>query len=125
MHGLDASALHDWDRYRPRTMGRGRRGRVIVRDQRYYDRVCGRADLFPARFFAACRPTRLAIAALIDGLCHAELVLLIPLTAYSIRFFEDATRNREINDVVTSEIAQLNGSELVELPSHKQGTNWT
>ena len=49
------------------------------------------------------------------------LVLLIPLTAYSIRFFEDATRNREINDVVTSEIARLNGSELVELSVAQAG----
>ena len=43
------------------------------------------------------------------------LVLLIPLTYYSVQFFEAASQNREINDVVKSQVAQMNGAELVEL----------
>ena len=42
------------------------------------------------------------------------LILLIPLTYYSVRFFEDANQNREINDIVKSQVMQLNGTELVE-----------
>lgn len=54
-------------------------------------------------------PRSLVISALLT------LALLIPLTYYSIQFFEEASQNREINDVVKSQIAQLNGAELVEL----------
>jgi uncharacterized hydrophobic protein (TIGR00271 family) len=43
------------------------------------------------------------------------LFLLIPLSFYSIKFVNEANENRRINEVVTAEIAQMNGSELVEL----------
>ena len=43
------------------------------------------------------------------------LALLIPLTYYSVRFFGEASQNREINDVVKSQVVRLNGAELVEL----------
>ena len=43
------------------------------------------------------------------------LVLLIPLSYYSVQFFEAASQNREINDIVRSQVGQMNGAELVEL----------
>lgn len=42
------------------------------------------------------------------------LSLLIPLSLYSIRFFNEANENRRINEVVTKQVSQINGSELVE-----------
>jgi uncharacterized hydrophobic protein (TIGR00271 family) len=54
-------------------------------------------------------PRSLVISAILT------LVLLIPLTYYSVRFFSEASQNREINDVVKSQIVRLNGAELVEL----------
>lgn len=43
------------------------------------------------------------------------LVLLIPLTFYSVKFFNEATENRKINNVVAEEIGKINKSELVDL----------
>ncbi len=43
------------------------------------------------------------------------IILLIPLSLYSIKFFNEASENRRINEVVRSEVAQLNGAELTEL----------
>lgn len=43
------------------------------------------------------------------------MVLLIPLSFYSIKFFNEANRNRLVNEVVASEVARMNGSELVDL----------
>jgi len=43
------------------------------------------------------------------------LVLLIPLTIYSVKFFNDASENRKINEIVAAEVKRMNGSELVEL----------
>ena len=43
------------------------------------------------------------------------LVLLIPLSFYSIKFFNEASQNRLINDVVAAEVARMPGAELVEL----------
>ncbi len=43
------------------------------------------------------------------------LVLLIPLTYYSIRFFHEATNNRMINQVVNSEVQKLYNAEVVEM----------
>jgi uncharacterized hydrophobic protein (TIGR00271 family) len=42
------------------------------------------------------------------------LSLLIPLSLYSIKFFNEANENRRINDVVVKQVSRLNGSELVE-----------
>jgi len=54
-------------------------------------------------------PQSLIIAAVLT------LALLIPLTLYSVKFFNEASENRNINDVVRREVANLNGSELTEL----------
>jgi uncharacterized hydrophobic protein (TIGR00271 family) len=43
------------------------------------------------------------------------LVLLVPLSLYSIKFFNEANENRRINEVVGAEVEHVNGSELVEL----------
>jgi uncharacterized membrane protein len=43
------------------------------------------------------------------------LVLLFPLSFYSIKFFNEANENRMINDVVAAEVSQMNGADLVEL----------
>jgi uncharacterized hydrophobic protein (TIGR00271 family) len=43
------------------------------------------------------------------------IVLLIPLSFYSIKFFNEASENRMINEVVAAEVSHMNGSELVEL----------
>ncbi|MBK8783137.1 MAG: DUF389 domain-containing protein [Anaerolineales bacterium] len=53
-------------------------------------------------------PRTLVISALIT------LTLLVPLTYYSVQFFQQATENRQINEVVSAEVAQLN-AELVEM----------
>lgn len=44
-----------------------------------------------------------------------ELLLLVPLTYYSYRFFREATENRLINTVVAAEVQKLNDAELVDL----------
>ncbi len=43
------------------------------------------------------------------------LSLLIPLSLYSVKFFNEANENRRINDVVKSEVMSVNGAELIEL----------
>jgi uncharacterized hydrophobic protein (TIGR00271 family) len=43
------------------------------------------------------------------------LALLVPLSLYSIKFFNEANLNRRINEVVTQQVSRINGSELVEL----------
>lgn len=43
------------------------------------------------------------------------LILLLPLTYYSIRFFRDASNNRLINQVVNSEVSKFYNAELVEI----------
>lgn len=43
------------------------------------------------------------------------LVLLIPLSFYSIKFFNEASQNRRINNVVTMEVSRLPSAELTEL----------
>jgi uncharacterized hydrophobic protein (TIGR00271 family) len=50
------------------------------------------------------------------------LVLLFPLSFYSIKFFNEANENRLINAVVGTEVSHMNGAELVELDvQHNQG----
>lgn len=53
-------------------------------------------------------PHTLAISAIII------LLLLVPLTYYSVQFFQQASENRKINEVVTREVTRI-GAELVEL----------
>jgi len=53
-------------------------------------------------------PRTLIISALIT------LILLVPLTYYSVQFFQQANENRRINEAVNTEVARLN-VELVEL----------
>jgi uncharacterized hydrophobic protein (TIGR00271 family) len=53
-------------------------------------------------------PRTLLIAALIT------LILLVPLTYYSVQFVQQANENRVIDEVVNAEVARLN-AELVEL----------
>lgn len=43
------------------------------------------------------------------------IVLLVPLTYYSIRFFREANTNRLINQVVNSEVEKFYNAELVEM----------
>jgi len=42
------------------------------------------------------------------------LALLIPLSFYSIKFFNEASENRRINEVVAAEVSNMNSAELVE-----------
>jgi uncharacterized hydrophobic protein (TIGR00271 family) len=50
------------------------------------------------------------------------LILLVPLSFYSLKFFNEANQNRLINDVVAEQISQLPGAQLVELDvQHVQG----
>jgi uncharacterized hydrophobic protein (TIGR00271 family) len=50
------------------------------------------------------------------------LILLVPLSFYSFKFFNEANQNRLVNDVVAAEISQLPGAQLVELDvQHVQG----
>ncbi len=74
------------------------------------------ALVFFARGFSAGRrrkdksvPRSLWISALL------VLVLLIPLTYYSIRFFRDASNNRLINQVVNTEVEKMYNAEVVEM----------
>jgi len=53
-------------------------------------------------------PRSLIIAAILT------LALLVPLSIYSIKFFNEANENRLINQVVIAKVARMNGSELVE-----------
>jgi hypothetical protein len=48
------------------------------------------------------------------------LVLLVPLTLLSARFFRDATENRQINSVVSTQVATM-GAELIDLNVVQQG----
>ena len=43
------------------------------------------------------------------------LILLLPLSYYSIRFFNEANENRNINQVVAAEVNRMNGSQMVDL----------
>ncbi len=43
------------------------------------------------------------------------IVLLIPLTYYSVKFFREASQNRLINNVVTNEVKRLTDANLVDL----------
>jgi uncharacterized hydrophobic protein (TIGR00271 family) len=53
-------------------------------------------------------PRTLVVSAVIT------LILLVPLTYYSVQFFQQANENRLINEVVTSQVSRIK-AELVEL----------
>jgi len=61
-------------------------------------------------------PRTLVISAVIT------LILLIPLTYYSVQFFRQASDNRRINDVVLAQISQID-AELVELKTSNSGNS--
>ena len=48
-------------------------------------------------------------------------LLLIPLTYYSVRFFQDASENRLINSVVHAEVSKINNAELTEIRINRNG----
>lgn len=49
------------------------------------------------------------------------ILLLIPLSYFSIRFFKEATENRLINTVVAEQVNKMNGAELIDLNVHRNG----
>ncbi|MCE5209050.1 MAG: DUF389 domain-containing protein [Chloroflexi bacterium] len=62
-------------------------------------------------------PRNLIIAALLTAF------LLVPLSYYSVKFFREASENREINTVVENEVSKLGNVELVELNTKRNGDN--
>lgn len=61
-------------------------------------------------------PRTLVISALIT------LTLLVPLTYYSVQFFQQANENRLINEVVNREVSRVD-AELVEMDLSRAGSN--
>ncbi|MBE0681009.1 MAG: DUF389 domain-containing protein [Anaerolineales bacterium] len=61
-------------------------------------------------------PRTLVISALIT------LTLLVPLTYYSVQFFQQANQNRLINEVVNEEVSRVD-AELVEMDLSRTGNN--
>jgi uncharacterized hydrophobic protein (TIGR00271 family) len=51
------------------------------------------------------------------------ILLLIPLSYFSFKFFKEASENRLINSVVANEVTNLGGAELVELDVNRNGSN--
>jgi uncharacterized hydrophobic protein (TIGR00271 family) len=43
------------------------------------------------------------------------IILLIPLSFYGIKFFNEATENRLINSVISTEVSNINSSQLVDV----------
>jgi uncharacterized hydrophobic protein (TIGR00271 family) len=68
----------------------------------------------PGRKFGRRAPRALFISA------GFTLVLLVPLTLLSARFFREATENRQINSVVSTQVATM-GAELIDLSVVQQG----
>jgi uncharacterized hydrophobic protein (TIGR00271 family) len=60
-------------------------------------------------------PRSLVISAVIT------LILLVPLSFYSVQFFQQANENRQINEVVAAQVNQI-GAELVELATRRTET---
>ena len=60
-------------------------------------------------------PRSLVLAALLTAL------LLIPLSYFSLKFFKEASENRLINTVVSDEVKNIGGAELVELDTNRNG----
>jgi uncharacterized hydrophobic protein (TIGR00271 family) len=61
-------------------------------------------------------PRNLILAALLI------VILLIPLSYFSIKFFKEASENKLINSVVENEVAKLGNAELVDLTANRAGT---
>jgi uncharacterized hydrophobic protein (TIGR00271 family) len=61
-------------------------------------------------------PRSLIIAALIT------VILLVPLTYFGVKFFQEATENRLINTVVAQEVKKINDADLVDLSETRSGT---
>jgi uncharacterized hydrophobic protein (TIGR00271 family) len=57
-------------------------------------------------------PRTLVISAIIT------LILLFPLTYYSVKFFQQANENRQINEVVSAQVSQIK-AELVEFETRR------
>ena len=62
---------------------------------------------------------RLPRSLLLSALLTATL--LIPLTYYSIRFFQDAAENKFIQSVVTQEVNNLGNAQLVDMSINRDG----
>jgi uncharacterized hydrophobic protein (TIGR00271 family) len=60
-------------------------------------------------------PRSLVLAALLT------VLLLIPLSYFSLKFFKEASENRLINAVVAEEVSSLGGAELVEIKVNRNG----
>lgn len=70
----------------------------------------------PAREDGSRRlPRTLQVSALLT------ISLLIPLTVYSVQFFQDATENRVINQVIVDKVANTENTDLVEWNSEREG----
>lgn len=53
------------------------------------------------------------------------VVLLVPLSMYSIRFFNEANENRTINEVVKAEVTRINSAELLDLNVQHVGSGFS
>ncbi|MCE7858942.1 MAG: DUF389 domain-containing protein [Chloroflexi bacterium CFX2] len=49
------------------------------------------------------------------------LTLLIPLSYYSVKFFNEANENRSIQEIISNEVGRVNGSELIDLDVQRIG----
>ena len=65
--------------------------------------------------------SRLPRSLLFSGLLTA--ILLVPLTFYSIRFFQEAAQNRFIQSVVQQQVQALGNTQLVEMNLSRKGEN--
>ncbi len=61
-------------------------------------------------------PQGLVLSAVLTAL------LLIPLTYYSVQFFQDASENRLINSVVHAEVSKIANAELTEIKINRNGS---
>lgn len=50
------------------------------------------------------------------------MMLFVPLNVFSVKFFQEAADNRKINSVVSGQVEQLDGAELVEMEVNRLGT---
>lgn len=51
------------------------------------------------------------------------VLLLVPLSYFSVKFFKEASENRLINSVVSEQVNSMNGAELIELVVHRNADN--
>ena len=50
-------------------------------------------------------------------------VLLLPLSYFSVQFFQNASEDRRINTIVADDVARMNGAELVEMDVTHDGNS--